>query len=157
MMHLKALFQRHSSAPNKGLVIAYLAVSLIGLMDSVYLTTEHYSGGTVTCNIISGCNAVLTSPYSAIFGIPLALLGAIYYAIIFFGAISYLESKAKISWQILAILPIPAWIFSIWLLYLQGAVIKSYCQYCLLSFATSTILFVFAIILWKKIEKQNPQ
>jgi len=136
-------------------MIAYLVVSLVGIVDSVYLTTEHFSGGDVTCNVFSGCNTVLSSPYSEIYGIPLALLGAIYYLILFFGTIAYMESRSKISWQILAMLPLPAWFFSIWLLYLQGVVIKSYCQYCLLSFLTSTLLFIFSIVLWKKAQKQN--
>ena len=52
-------------------VVAAL-LALVGLADALYLTIEHVTGQSVRCTIISGCSAVLSSPYAVVAGIPLA-------------------------------------------------------------------------------------
>ena len=63
-------------------VVAAL-LSLVGLADALYLTIEHLTGQSVRCTIISGCSAVLSSPYAVVAGIPLAALGAAAYFTVF--------------------------------------------------------------------------
>ena len=57
-------------------VIVLIVVSLIGFVDSAYLTAQHYSGEEVVCNVgarqLGNCNTVLTSEYATIFGVPTA-------------------------------------------------------------------------------------
>jgi uncharacterized membrane protein len=55
-----------------------LAISLLGLGVSVYLTIEHYTGNATLACSSSGtidCAKVTTSPESKIIGIPVAVLG----------------------------------------------------------------------------------
>lgn len=55
-----------------------LAISLLGLGVSIYLTIEHYTGNTTLACSSSGtidCAKVTTSPESKIIGIPVAVLG----------------------------------------------------------------------------------
>lgn len=64
-------------------------VSLFGLGISVYLTVVHYAtpgGAGVSCPITTGivnCAKVITSPQSVIFGLPVALYGAMWHAVMF--------------------------------------------------------------------------
>jgi uncharacterized membrane protein len=62
--------------------IVSLALALVGLAVSVYLTVEHYSASTVLAcpeNGVINCAKVTSSSYSKIFGVPVALLGAVYF------------------------------------------------------------------------------
>lgn len=49
------------------------------------------------------------------------------------------------TWKLFGILATIMAIFSLWLIYVQGAVIGAFCQFCLLSAITS---FLLAIIYW---------
>lgn len=120
-------------------------VSLIGLVDSIYLTVEHLSGRSVRCTIVKGCSEVLSSPYASVRGIPLALIGAIAYFTVFslatLAAFGY-KSAGKL-------LPIVAGIMfltTLWLFYLQAFVIKAFCEFCLLSALATLVLTVLIFL-----------
>ncbi len=64
------------------LPITSLALVVIGLALSVYLTYEHYTASaTLACsdNGVVNCLQVTTSAQSKVFGIPVALLGLVYF------------------------------------------------------------------------------
>jgi uncharacterized membrane protein len=64
---------------------AALVFALLGLAASVYLTIEHYSAAAILAcpeNATINCTKVTTSKWSHIFGIPVALLGLIYFVIL---------------------------------------------------------------------------
>src|SRR5437764_13870631 len=61
------------------LFIAAALLTLVGLADTIYLTVKHFTGGLVPCSLTGGCEQVLNSDYSTIFGLPLAALGAFAY------------------------------------------------------------------------------
>ena len=119
-------------------------VSLIGLVDSLYLTIEHLSGRSVRCTIVKGCSEVLSSPYASIRGIPLALIGAIAYFAVF-----SLSTLAAFGYKSTArLLPIVVGIMfltTLWLFYLQAFVIKAFCQFCLLSALVTLVLTVLVV------------
>ena len=60
-----------------------LVLSLAGLCVSIYLTLTHYSAAvTLSCPAGGGainCEKVTTSPQSIVFGIPVAVLGLVYF------------------------------------------------------------------------------
>lgn len=126
---------------------AYLAavIALIGLGDAVYLTIHHLTAEPVPCGITGGCETVLTSSYAEIAGIPIAAFGAAAYFTAFSLAILTAFGN-RAMWNLYGALTAVMAAFSLWLLYLQGAVIGAYCQFCLLSALTSILLFtVFAV------------
>ncbi|MBT7229003.1 vitamin K epoxide reductase family protein [Candidatus Parcubacteria bacterium] len=131
------------------LVYSFIVVALVGLLDAVFLTVKHYTGD-ISCSLITGCQEVLSSSYSVIFGIPTALLGAGYYIVILLAALIYAEQKKGLMLKVLSYLPTLGFLFSLWLIYLMMFVIEALCQYCLLSAMTSTLLFIFSLILIKK-------
>jgi uncharacterized membrane protein len=142
----------------KWLIIAFILISFIGFLDSTYLTIKHFSGDIVPCTILDGCEEVTTSKYSKIFGVPIALLGTLYYALIFFLSIAYLDTKKIGILKLLSLLPIIGFIFSAWFIFAQTFLIKAFCEYCILSAITSTLLFILGLYLYSKfVKNQTPQ
>lgn len=126
---------------------AYLAavVALAGLGDAVYLTVKHFLDEKVPCSLIAGCEQVLTSQYAEIFGIPTAAFGAIAYFAVFSLAILAAFGNRRM-WFLCGLATVLMMIFTLWLLYLQAFVINAFCQFCLLSAATTLTLFIVAVV-----------
>ena len=131
-------------------VVALLVVAALGFADAAYLTIEHYQGVIPPCSVVSGCETVLTSSYSLILGIPVSLLGALYYLLIAVGAFAYIDTKktAILKWTLS--ITILGLLMSLWFIFLQAFVIKAWCLYCLGSAASSIILFILAGAVFKK-------
>lgn len=127
-----------------------LGVSIIGFFDSAYLTIQHYTQFTLPCSITHGCDLVTKSEYSQIAGIPVALLGALYYLAIFLGVYIILETKKYDYLRFVAIATTFGFLFSAWFVYLQFFVIRAICQYCMLSAITSTTMFIASIVYFSK-------
>lgn len=133
--------------PN-GIVIAFLVLSFIGFIDAGFLTIEHFRGSVPPCNIASGCEAVTTSAYSQIFGIPVALGGAIYYLAVFILSLAYLDRRNPRLFNIAALLTIFGFLFSAWFVFVQLVLLKAICEWCMYSALTSTTLFILSSYLW---------
>lgn len=120
-------------------------IALIGLGDSVYLTIHHLTAEPVPCGITGGCETVLTSNYAEIAGIPIAAFGALaYFAAFSLAILTAFGNRAM--WNLFGAATAVMAIFSLWLLYLQAFVIKSFCQFCLLSAGTSLLLFFLFLL-----------
>jgi uncharacterized membrane protein len=145
--------------------LAATFVSLVGLADAVYLTVHHYTAEPVPCTVIAGCEQVLSSAYATLGGIltavlgeaaegiaasgfgeiPLAALGALAYFTAFSFALLTAYGNTAI-WKLFGIHVILMALFTGWLVYLQGVVIGAFCQFCLISAATTfTLLAIFLI------------
>lgn len=120
-------------------------IALIGLADAIYLTIHHYTGEKVPCSIVAGCEQVLTSSYAEIAGVPLAIFGAIAYFTAFSLAILAAFGNRQ-TWILFGVQVSIMAIFSVWLVYLQGFVIEAFCQFCLISAATTFSLFTIHLI-----------
>jgi uncharacterized membrane protein len=149
MQHLKRLLTRPLQAvPNK-VVIALFIIALVGFADASFLTIEHYQNRIPPCTT-AGCETVLTSAYSTIGGIPVALLGAIYYLIVAVGLFAHIEGKHEPSLRAVLLFTTVGFIMSLWFVSAQAFLIGSYCFYCLGSAATSTTLFLSSCYVLKK-------
>ncbi|MCB9803033.1 vitamin K epoxide reductase family protein [Candidatus Nomurabacteria bacterium] len=137
-----------SSKINFSLLLAFALTATVGFLDSVYLTTKYFVG-TINCSVLSGCQQVLDSKYSAIFNIPIASLGVLYYLSIIFAVLLYFKYQHKLTSLYLKFIPSLGFVFTLWLVYLQIWVIKAICIYCMLSATSSTIIFIFSLLLFK--------
>jgi len=127
---------------NKWWAISYVLLTLAGLADTSYLAAKHFAGTEVNCAILQGCDKVLASPYAVVGGdIPLALLGAAYYFLLFILVLVYLQNKNKSAALLFFGLSAFGFLFSIWLIYLQFFVIRAICLYCLSSVGFTALLF----------------
>ncbi len=119
-------------------------VALCGLADAIYLTIHHYTGEKVPCSISGGCEAVLSSSYAEIGGVPLAIFGAAAYFIAFSLAILAAFGN-RLMWKLFGFQVTLMAAFSLYLLYVQKYEIREFCQYCLLSAAVCLTLFFIAL------------
>ena len=126
------------------LAVAASIVALIGLIDSIYLTVKHYTDEPVPCSLLEGCEQVLTSSYSEIAGVPLAAFGAAAYFVAFSLALLTAFGDRRM-WTLFGVQATIMLAVSAWLFYLQAAVIGAFCQFCLLSAATTLTLFLLFI------------
>ena len=128
----------------KKLYVVAALLALLGIADALYLTVEHVTGQSVRCTIISGCSAVLSSPYAVVAGIPLAAVGDAAYFTVFSLAILAIFGY-RIAGKLLLPLVGAMFLVTLWLIYLQAFVIRELCQYCLLSALITTTLLVVAV------------
>jgi uncharacterized membrane protein len=128
------------------LYVAIALVSICGLADALYLTVEHLTGESVQCTVIHGCSEVLSSRYATIAGYPLAGFGALAYFTVFSLAILALF-RYHTAGKLLLPLVLVMCLVSLWLIYLQAFVIHAFCQFCLLSAATTFVLTTLVIVL----------
>ena len=124
----------------KWVLIAFVLISFIGFLDATYLTASHYGQVELSCTITNGCDAVTTSEYSEIFGIPVALGGIFYYLSILLLSLLYLDHKTRFFKKLVPPLTVVGFLFSAYFVYLQFCVIGAICQYCMLSAINSTLL-----------------
>lgn len=148
MINFLNLLNKHWS--NKILIRAMFIIALIGIADTIYLTSDHYLGTGIQCLLVEGCDIVLASQYSSILGIPLALIGLIFYAGMFVLINLFDIYENKYTTMMLLAGGIVGFASSLVFLYLQIFVIKVLCIYCLTSLASSTVLFVLATILFRR-------
>lgn len=124
-----------------------MLVSLLGLGDSLYLTVQHLTGQSVKCTVTNGCSAVLSSSYASFAGIPTASVGALAYFLAFSLATlaAFGSDRARLG---LALVVAPMLLTTLGLLYVQAFVLHAFCEFCLLSAATTITLTVLALIGW---------
>ena len=99
----------------------------------------------MVCMLNSDCEVVVTSNYSKFLGIPVERLGITYYSIV---AASYLvfafapQLSQNFYSVILLWATVLAFLFSIYLTYIQMAKIKQWCTWCLTSALICTVIFL---------------
>ncbi|HEY0010670.1 MAG TPA: vitamin K epoxide reductase family protein [Candidatus Paceibacterota bacterium] len=128
------------------LLVSILVLSFLGLADSWYLAQSALTDTALTCGIesLNGCNTVAQSEYSNLFGVPLALYGVAFYAIIFIAAAFLLTNTRAWLVRLLFLATVVGFLASLYFLYLQVFLIKALCIYCLASFVFSVLLFLAA-------------
>lgn len=129
----------------KLVLVGFLIFGLIGFLDSVYLTFQHYNRGILPCFIFEGCEKVVSSSYATVAGIPISIFGAVYYLVLLAVLILFFDTGNKKALFMLTNLPIAGFVASLYLLFLQLFIIKAICFYCIVSLVSSTALFVLAL------------
>ncbi len=91
------------------------------------------------------CNVVLNSVYSEVAGIPIAYLGFLTYVVI--GLVLLLENRITLFQEygklIVFGVGLFAWMFSMWLVFVQFVLLQALCPWCLSHETNFTILFGF--------------
>ncbi len=132
--------------PSQWYPFSLIGISALGFIDATYLTVQHYTDFTLPCTITHGCDIVTKSEYSSMMGIPVALLGALFYVGIFLTTYIILEMKKESFLRFVAYSTTAGFLFSLWFLYIQAFILHAFCQYCLLSAITSTTLFILSVL-----------
>ena len=123
-----------------------LALTLIGIADAVYVAHGNYAGAPLWCPILDGCNTVINSPYSRVFGVPMSYFGFIYYVFMFGLAARLAYDPFSNSLRFRAILYAALGAASsMYFMYVQIGFIREVCSYCLISAITSLLLLFAAL------------
>ncbi|MFQ5408698.1 MAG: vitamin K epoxide reductase family protein [Anaerolineales bacterium] len=119
-----------------------------GLAIAVYLTIVHYAGSGLYCLGLSGCDEVNQSPYATVAGIPVALLGAGLCAVML--GVLWAEHNGRTpsltARPLLFGLALAGVLYYAYLTYLELAVIRAVCVWCVTSAALTVIIFVLAVL-----------
>jgi len=120
-------------------------LSLIGFFVALYLWA-HNSGltGPIVCGV-GDCATVQSSPYARIGGVPVSAIGVAGYTALFALSMAGLRPGRRESKTIAALLLAGAFTgtaFSAYLTYLEAAVIRAWCQYCVASAIIITLIFL---------------
>lgn len=129
---------------------ALIVLALVGLVDATYLTVKHYTGEPLECSLVAGCEAVLNSGYSMVLGVPVALGGVLYYASIFLLVYYIMLTQSEKLFKLLGVVVVGGMLATIYFVSLQVFVIKSICQYCMISAVVTTILVIIMVRVWLK-------
>lgn len=127
----------------------YPVMASIGLVDSLYLIWIKIANDKAYClQGVGDCWTVNTSKYSEIFGIPIALFGAIAYLVILL--VFMLENRSQTlrsyGLNILFGLTLIGILYSAYLTYLELFVINAICPFCVISAICMTVLFVLTVV-----------
>jgi len=119
-------------------------LSLIGFFVALYLWA-HNSGltGPIVCGV-GDCATVQSSPYARIGPIPVSAIGVAGYTALFALSLVGLQPSRRESRLIGGLLLAGAAFgvaFSAYLTYLEAAVIRAWCQYCVASAIIITLVF----------------
>lgn len=140
-------------------ILSALLVAGAGLADAVYLTANHFLNRVPPCSLISGCETVTTSSYATFAGVPVALLGVLYYLTVIVLLLAYFDRQKITILRLATGLIALGVLFSAYLIYLQAAVLQAFCIYCLFSASITALLFLLIVcsrVVWQPSRSGKP-
>lgn len=132
---------------DKWLYRASAALAVLGLLVSIYMTIYKVTSNDSMCLGSGDCHTVNASRYSEVNGIPVAVFGVIGYLAIL--AAHYFENRNQFFKQnsplMIFGMALTGFIFTVWLIYVEVALLKALCPFCVTSQVAMTIIFIIAV------------
>ncbi|MEP6590728.1 MAG: vitamin K epoxide reductase family protein [Gemmatimonadota bacterium] len=127
-----------------GLVALYLHLWKLGLT------------GPLVCSSNHGCEIAQMSSWGWFLGVDVALIGTMGYTLIFITALIGIQPRwinnITIT-RLLALLVIPAILFTLRLKYAEFIVLKTFCPWCAISAVTITLHGILTYLDWRRVRK----
>lgn len=121
---------------------------VIGLLVSIYMTIYKATSNDALCLGSGDCSTVNASRYSEVYGIPVAAVGIAGYLAILL--VQWYEQRDKFFEKngplLIFGLALAGFLFTVYLIYVEFAILQAYCPFCLTSQAAMTIIFIISII-----------
>jgi len=145
---------------NKGVFDFLKSISIVLLMLSLalsaYLSWVSYStGDLIACSGAASCSDVLTSKWSKVLGLPIALLGGLLYGFLLINvgrvqreSTSLMASLARV---VMWLIPMAA----LWFVFVQAVILKAFCPFCCLTHLLATLAVVCLSILRRKSKNES--
>ena len=125
-----------------------IVLAILGLLVSIYMTIYKVTSNDNMCVGSKDCSVVNASKYSEVNGIPVAVVGMIGYVSIL--AIHWLERRNEFfkanGSMIFFGVSLIGFFFTVWLIYVEIALLKAYCPFCITSQITMTLIFILSVI-----------
>lgn len=133
---------------DKRLIQLLVALIVVGLLVSIYMTIFKLTSNESMCIGSKDCSVVNASRYSEVNGIPVAVIGTGGYASLL--AVLWLEKRPGFfkdnGTMILFGLSLVGFLFTAYLVYVEIALIKAYCPFCITSQVSMTIIFILSVV-----------
>lgn len=125
-----------------------IILTVLGLIVSVYMTIYKVTSNDALCLGSGDCSTVNASRYSEVYGFPVASVGiAGYFAILL---IHWYERRDKFfdknGPMMIFGMALTGFLFTVYLIYVEFAVLHALCPFCLASQTTMTFIFIISII-----------
>jgi uncharacterized membrane protein len=132
----------------KSLYRISMILVVIGLLVSIYMTIYKISSNEALCLGSGDCSTVNASRYSEVYGIPVAVVGIVGYLAIL--AVHWYEKREKFFEKngpmLIFGMALAGFIFTVYLIYIEFAILQAFCPFCLTSQAAMTVIFIISII-----------
>ena len=131
-----------------GDILAQATIFLLGVCG--FLVARHIykhknnDKNPLVCPIKFDCHTVTHSDYSKLFGIPVEVLGMIYYALISLAYLFFILTRGAVPVPLVGFviaLSLIAFIFSVYLIGVQIFVLKKGCSWCIVSAIICLLIF----------------
>ena len=132
---------------DKWLTRGSIALAILGVLVSIYMTIFKLTDNASMCLGNGGCSVVNSSIYSEVSGIPVAAIGVGgYLAILAILLIENRNNSFKQNSPIIVFgLALIGFLFTLYLIYVELALIHALCPFCITSQITMTILFILSV------------
>jgi uncharacterized membrane protein len=129
-----------------------IALTVIGLLVATYMTVYAITSNDSMCVGSGDCKTVNNSRYSRIdiagIEIPVAVLGVVGYAsiltvLLLQPRIGFLEQNGTLAFFGLSLM---GFLFTLYLIYVEIALIKAYCPFCIASQVAMILIFILSVI-----------
>ena len=125
-----------------------IVLAIIGLLVSIYMTIYKITSNDSMCIGSGDCKTVNASRYAEVYGIPVAVLGMAGYSAIL--AVLLLEPRVNFLQEngtlVFFGLSLVGFLFTLYLVFVEVALIKAYCPFCITSQTVMTIIFIISVI-----------
>lgn len=134
---------------DKWMTRALVALSVVGLIVSIYMTIYKLTENNAMCLGSGDCSVVNASRYSEVNGVPVAVIGILGYAAIL--GILFFESRGRGFLQengplLVFGMALTGFLFTLWLIYVEIVLLKALCPFCVTSQAAMALIFILATI-----------
>jgi uncharacterized membrane protein len=131
---------------NNKLILYSTVLGFFGFLDSLYLTVLHYKNIIPPCSVHFGCEKVLASTFSMLGPVPLALFGVIFYMTVIIVSLLIVIEGRKQFLKFFHFAVLVGFLVSVVLFSIQLLILKSFCQYCILSEVIATGLLFLSLL-----------
>jgi uncharacterized membrane protein len=125
-----------------------VALAILGLAVSIYMTVYKVTSNNAMCFGSGDCSTVNSSRYAEVNGIPVAVFGVIGYLAIL--VVHYFENRngffKQNSTLMIFGMALTGFLFTVWLIYVEIALLKALCPFRVTSQIAMTIIFIIAVM-----------
>ena len=129
-----------------------IILTVIGLLVSVYMTIYKITSNDSMCVGSGACKTVNESRYSEVniagARVPVAVIGVIGYVLIL--AVLLMESRVNFLQQngslVFFGLSLMGFLFTVYLIYIEIALLKAFCPFCVTSQIAMTLIFILSVM-----------
>lgn len=133
---------------DKWLYRTSIGLAVLGLLVSIYMTIFKLTNNANMCVGSHACETVNSSIYAEINGVPVAVVGIIGYLAI--AVVLLLEARSTFFQEngtmLTFGLALVGFLFTLYLIYVEIALIHALCPFCVTSQIAMTTLFILSVI-----------